>query len=188
MQTEIVIGIVAICLILVSLLPIFMHFCFDFNLLENSGGISFYLFGIRVFNAKVKFSKNQINIATRKKEKNLPIDFKDEKVRFINKLVYNLFLKIKIQKLGIMYDVGKKGDAFFPVIVCGTLNAIFYSVLGFCYTKKGVFNTDLNYKTKTDENKLMVNFQIYLLFNLLMICLVFFKTKKQIKKEKKYVG
>ena len=92
--------------LIVLVFPVFLRLDLRFNALGNSGFVGLRLFGLPVYKAQIKFSKNQL-IITSKKEKALPLDLKDEKVRFLNKFFYLLFLKIKIQKLLLHFEVGK---------------------------------------------------------------------------------
>lgn len=161
----IIIGIIAFLLFV----PIFIKLKINFNVLDNLGTVRFYVFGVRVYFVKIKFSKNQINIIGKKKEKNINLNFNDAFLRFVNQLIYQLFLKIKITQFCFNAKFGKNGDAFWPAMLCGIEEVFIYVLLGYCYTKKGVFNTNLKNNITSEKDECNLEFLIKAVFNLFMI-------------------
>ena len=168
MQIHLSLVIIFIVLFLLFV-PIFIKIKLNFNVLNNFGTFKFYVFGIRIYFVKIRFSKNQINIIGKKKEKNINLDLNDSVLQFVNKLIYQLFLKIKITKLSLVASFGKKNDAFLPAMLCGIEEVFFYALLGYCYTKKGVFNTNLNNSITAEKDECNFEFIIKAVFNLFMV-------------------
>ena len=164
---------------LVFLMPILIKVSLTFDILKNSGTINLSLFGLTIIKAEIKFGKNQISFLTSKKTKTLPIDFKDKHLQFVNKVIYNLILQIKIYQLNLFFDVEKENDAFTPTMLCGLFNSILNIFLAFVYTKKGVFNTIIKTSPTTKQNNFAFSFETLFALNLFMLIVSIFKAKQK---------
>ncbi len=176
---------VFIIILALIILPIFIGFKLYYNVLLNTLVFSFSIFGIKIINVQGKFKGAQLVIFGKNENKNFKFDPKDKHLQFFNKFIYLLFLKIKIIKLNIFCDVGKTNDAFTPCIIKSSIDIILRSLLGFAYTKKGVFNTivggDVNFK----QDKFIFNLNLCIILNLFLVLLCLVQAKIKIIKEKK---
>ena len=165
---------VFIIILALIILPIFISFKLYYNVLLNTLVFSFSIFGIKIINAQGKFKGAQLVIFGKKKDKNFKFDPQDKHLQFFNKFIYLLFLKIKITKLNIFCDVGKTNDAFTPCIIKSSIDIVLRSLLGFAYTKKGVFNTVVGGEVNFEQNKFIFSLNLCVVLNLFLVlwCLV----------------
>ena len=170
-----------IVIFVLLLLPIFVNIKLYFNVLENLGVLRVGVFGFSLIKWRIKFNKKTINILTNKKQKNIPLDFKDEKIRLLNKVFYRLFLCVAILRFELNFESGKKNDAFTPSILCGLFNSVVGALLGFCYTKKGVFCSKISSNSFSNKDKLCVFSNTSFVFNvaLILFCVISAKLKQK---------
>ena len=130
--------------------------------------------------SQAEFVNGKIIILGPKEDKT--IDTTSANVKLFNKFAYYLLLKIKITNLAIFCDVGKTNDAFLPCIIRGGFDAFVCALLSILYTKKGVFQTTLDGKLDSQNNKLALSIYIGAIFNILMIIIAFVQAKNKIKR------
>ncbi len=185
MQSEIFVYILLI-LLLVLFAPIFVQVRFYFNALQNLGAVAISVFGIKISCVQIEFDKDKINVISLKKDKQLSLDPNDQKVQFTNKLMYQLFLRIKIIKLTLFCDVGKVQDAFLPAMIKGGIDILLYTFLSYCYTKKSTFETVVGGQISSQKDELVLSAYLHVVFNVLTIILSLVRAKQKTNKEASY--
>lgn len=93
--------IVLTALILLLMITLSLRMILEYDLLENMGYIKIKLFGfITIFNSSIVLVGDQLNL-NRKRGKVIviKIDFKDEKIKYVEDILKNIFNKITIIKL-----------------------------------------------------------------------------------------
>lgn len=184
MQVEIVVLLAILIFLLIA--PIYVKIRLGFDVIKNIGEFAVYIFGIKIIKVKIRFTKNSISVITSKKQKDIPLDLKNKQVKFFNNLMYNLFLLIIVLKLRLYFEIGKNNDAFYPAMICGLINCLVGALLGYCYTKKGVFNTSVDTILVSNNDKIDFSFQLNILFNLLVVIISFVRAKIKQHKEVSY--
>lgn len=172
--------IVILIFALITLLPIFVQIRLYINALNNIGVIAISVFGIKIICHQLEISGGKINIIGKKKDRQ--IDPNSVDVKFVNKFVYYLVLKIKITNLAIFFDVSKQSDAFLPCVLRGLTQSLIGMVLGILYTKKGVFNTSVGGDVKWDRDKVVLSMYVGMVFNLAMIITALIQAKIKTKR------
>ena len=172
--------IVILIFALIMLLPIFVQIRLYINALNNIGVIAISVFGIKIICLQLEISGGKINIIGKKKDRQ--IDPNSVDVKFVNKFVYYLVLKIKITNLAIFFDVSKQSDAFLPCVLRGLTQSLIGMVLGILYTKKGVFNTSVGGDVKWDRDKVVLSMYVGMVFNLAMIITALIQAKIKTKR------
>ncbi len=185
MQSEIILFVLAILLILLFM-PIFVQLRVYFNAVKNLGVVAVSVFGIKLICVQIEFNKDKINVMSLKKDRQLSIDPSNQQVQFMNNVMYQLFLRIKIVKLAVFCDVGKQQDAFLPAMLKGGVEMLFYVLLSFCYTKKGVFDTVVGGKMSSQKDELVVSVYLHIVFNIFVITLSLVRAKQKVNKGASY--
>ncbi|MBQ7602605.1 MAG: hypothetical protein IJU58_00460 [Clostridia bacterium] len=179
MQAEIIIILILIVLLLL-ILPIFVQIRVYVNVYQNVGVVALSIFGIKILCSQAEFVNGKINILGPKKDKT--IDTTSANVRLFNKFAYYLLLKIKITRLAIFCDVGKENDAFLPCILRAGFDTFISIFLGILYTKKGIFETIVDGKLNSQNDKFTLSIYTGAIFNILMIIVAFVQAKNKLKR------
>lgn len=110
-------------IILLLIIPIKMKIRLSFNLLEKSGGLGIFLFGIKIqdliFWIRGKKIVSMKNNTAHAKE----IEFDSESMLFAQVLISQLKNKTRLKELMVVYNVGV-GDAFATSMLAGYINEV----------------------------------------------------------------
>lgn len=109
--------------IVLFLLPVFVKVRVAYNLFENNGVATIFLFGIKIISLKFLLYGFGIKIYKDNEIKNKKIDFEGEEAIFVQNLIKQIKQKIHLKSLQIYYNIGID-DAFETAMICGYINLI----------------------------------------------------------------
>ena len=98
--------IIVVFFIIILIVPIFAKLHFSYDLLNNLGTLSLYIFFIKIFVFKLKFRNKNIVIISKKGEKEIETKIAKDKLRFLEQLNSQLKQKIIVRKITIYSRIG----------------------------------------------------------------------------------
>lgn len=127
----------AITILLLNICAMYIRVGINFYLdvFGNDGFIKAYVFGIRVFKAKIHFehdsdNHNNLVIEQGKKSDKLHINSDTNDKKSIAALMKNpAFKMLLIEKVSAHFTAGKINDSFFTVALLQSMRVLFYSVM-----------------------------------------------------------
>lgn len=133
MQDLLLIVIVFFLVILIVPYKIKLHV--SYNLLDNLGALSFYIFFIKVLAYKVTIKNKNIVLISEKKEKIIEKEVSQKQMRFLEQLLIQLKQKVVVKKIYLFSRIGIK-NAMQSAILTGLFNSIFCSLLAYIKNTK----------------------------------------------------
>lgn len=122
--------IIIVLFLILFIVPIFAKLYFSFNVLDNLGAISLYIFFIKIIAYKIKYESGQIVVFTSKHEKDIEIQVSNKQLRFLKQLSVQLKQKIILKKVIIYSRIGLN-DAANSAILTGVFNSIVSCFVGY---------------------------------------------------------
>lgn len=127
---HIILPIVVVFFLALLIMPIFCKVYFTFDVINNIGVISLYVFFIKIIAYKIKRVKNQLVLYTEVKKKEIELEITNKQLRFIKQLTVQLKEKVVFKSVDIYYKIGLN-DAYYTAIWSGIFNVIVSSILGY---------------------------------------------------------
>lgn len=121
--------------LLLLIIPFSIKVYASYDLFNNLGAISIYVFFIKIFAYKVTFKNNKILLYTQKDTKQVPIQLSDKKLRFLEQIIIQLKEKIVIKNATVFTKIGLN-DAYHTALMSGTVNAIISIIFARIKNKK----------------------------------------------------
>ena len=118
---------VVVFFLIVLIFPIFIKAYASFDVINNVGTISFYIFFIKVICYKTRLGKSGIIFYNSTKENDIPIKLSKRKVRFLEQLAVQLKQKIILKNLTVYSNIGAV-DANNSAILAGLAQIIISAV------------------------------------------------------------
>ena len=110
-------------IIFLLFLPIILELKVSYNVLTNTGVISFYVFKFNVFHYMFEFKDNSISLKGVDDDKEKQLDLDDPIIDFYKALIIEVKDKLRVRFLDIYYNIGLN-DAFLSAMLCGYINSI----------------------------------------------------------------
>lgn len=108
-------------ILIILIIPIKMKVKVSFNVLEKSGGLGIFLFGIKIQDLIFWIRKNKILSMKNSKAHSKEIEFDSESMLFVQCFASQLKNKTRLSNLLLVYNLGI-GDAFYTSMLAGYLN------------------------------------------------------------------
>lgn len=141
--------IIVVFFIVLLILPIFCKLHVSYDLFNNLGAISIYVFFIKIISFKLKFEDFELVLYTQKKEKQIEAKFSEKQMRFLKQLNVQFKQKIIIRKINAYSRIGVQ-DASISAITTGLFNALTGSLLA--YIKNSKTSTQITIKSEPNYN------------------------------------
>lgn len=120
--------IIVVFFLLVLIVPIFVKFHLSYDIINNLGTLSVYIFFIRIILFKIRVKNKNIVLVTQKDQKEVETEISEKQIRFLNQLTTQLKQKLIVRKLYAYSRIGT-GDAGSSAILTGLFNSIVGCVL-----------------------------------------------------------
>ncbi len=114
-------------IIFLLFLPIILELKVTYNVLNNMGVISLYVFKFNILYYFYEIKDNEISIKDKENNKGKTIDVNSPEFVFIMKFIKEVFDKLRLRKLDIYYNIGVN-DAFLTSMTCGFVNLLCLSL------------------------------------------------------------
>ncbi len=127
----------SVCILILNLVAAYVRVGVNFYLdfFGNDGFIKLYVFGIRIFKARIHFehdenNSNNLVVEHGKKEGKIHLNNDPQDKKSVAAMLRNPAMSdILVEKISAHFTVGKTNDAFFTVGVLQTLRVLFYAFL-----------------------------------------------------------
>ena len=127
--------IIVVFFLIILIAPIIIKINISYDLLNNIGSISIYLFLIKIIEYKIKYQNMQIVIFSQKDAKDIPIQISAKKLRFIEQLSSQLKNKVIIKNAKFFSRIGVN-DAYATALLIGLVSSIIGTIIGVIKNKK----------------------------------------------------
>lgn len=150
--------IIVVFFLIMLIIPFFCKIHFSYDLLNNLGAISLYVFFIKIFAFKYKFKGKDIILISRKNRKEIETTLSKKQVRFFEQLTIQLKQKIVIRKLDVYSRIGVE-DAMGSALLSGLFTSLTSIILA--YIKNVKRSAIVGIKSEPDYNGKSLIFSIY---------------------------
>lgn len=130
--------IILVFFLVILIVPIFLKAYLCYDLINNLGVISLYVFFIKIIAYKVKFDGKKIVLFTSSNEKEIPLEISKGKMRFIEQFGLQLKEKMVLKRVDVYSNIGatqadKSALMFsaFDIILC-VVFCLIKNVKGYC--------------------------------------------------------
>lgn len=110
-------------IIFLLFLPIILELKITYNVLNNTGVISLYIFKLNLLYYFYEIKDNEISIKDKDDKKGKTLDVNSPEFVFIMTFIKEVFNKLRLRKMDIYYNIGLS-DAFLTSIACGVVNVL----------------------------------------------------------------
>lgn len=117
------------------IIPIFTNIHASFDIINNLGAISLFIFFIKIIAYKVRYQNGQIIVFSLHDSKDIPVQLSDKKLRFIEQLGVQIKNKIIVRSVTIYSRIGVR-DACNTALLTGVVSALLSSFLGYIKNTK----------------------------------------------------
>lgn len=177
--------IIVVFFLILFILPIFIKLHISYDLLNNLGTLSLYLFFIKIFALKLKFKGKNIVIITKKEQKEVETQLSDKQMRFFEQLSSQLKQKIIIRKLSAYSRIGVS-NAHYSAVLTGLFNAVVSSVLASVKNIKKSAKIGVFSEPAYNENHLIFSIYCSAMTTIFDIVYSLFMSLAIIKRSEKY--
>ena len=127
--------IIVVFFLVVILVPIAIKIHVTYDILNNLGTFSLYIFFIKIFCYKVKIKNKTIILVSSKNKKEIETELSKVQLRFLEQLNVQLKQKLIVKKIAVFSRIGVK-DAKNSALLCGFFEAIVCSILAYVKNTK----------------------------------------------------
>lgn len=127
--------VIVVFFLVLLIIPIVIKIYASYNLLDNLGVISIYIFFIKIVAYKVRYQDKQIIVFSQKNAKDIPIQISEKKLRFIEQLSSQLKDKIIIRNIMFISRIGVN-DACNTALLTGLVSSVVGTIIGLIKNKK----------------------------------------------------
>ena len=112
------------------ILPIFAKGYLSFDVLNNIGVISLYIFFIKILAYKIKRKNNRIILYTEKNKRQIEVKVSQKQIRFLKQFTVQMKQKIILKNITVFSRIGLN-DAYTTALLVGTFNTFCSCVMGY---------------------------------------------------------
>ena len=132
-------------IILILFLPVIFELKLTYNVLNNTGVISVYLYKKNLIHYIFEFDGKHISIKDKEESEEKKLDFNDPEFIFYKNLVNEVSDKLRVRYVDIYYNIGLS-DAFLTSLICGYINTFCLMLFSYIKNQKptaslGLFDT-----------------------------------------------
>ena len=179
MQTVLI---VVSALIFVFSISFLITISINYDVFNNSGKLSFYVFKIPIYWLNFTFIGEYLNFSNKKnKVIKIKIDLNDEKLIFFKDVANSLKRKIYFYKISSNILIALE-NPFIASLLCGEVNIFLCSLYSYLLIKNKDIMINKNVKIGYRHNKILLNFNFSLMVSLYDYLWSYFKAYKQQKR------
>ena len=108
-------------LILLFFLPVILELKITYNILNNTGVISIYLYKFNITYYIFEIKENEISLKGENDKTEKKLELSGPEIVFISSFVKEVLDKLRLRFMDIYYNIGLE-DSFVTSMVCGTIN------------------------------------------------------------------
>lgn len=127
---QIVWQIIVVFFLIVLILPIFSKAYVCYNVLDNNGVVSLYIFFIKIISYKIKIASGNIIFFTEKDKKQIELQVSTKQLRFLQQFSVQMKQKVIIKNITAFSKIGLN-DAYHTALAVGAFNAFCSGVIGY---------------------------------------------------------
>lgn len=162
--------VIIVFFLLILIMPIIAKIHASFDILNNMGTISLYIFFVKIFAYKVKIQNKKIVLIANNKTKEIEMELSDKQYRFLKQFNSQMKQKIVIKKINAYSRIGLS-NAGTSAILTGLFNAFIGSILA--YVKNIKKSAQICVKSEPDYNGEHLVFAIYGSFTVTILDLIY---------------
>ena len=176
--------IIVVFFLLVLVIPIFAKVHLTYDIINNLGSFSIYIFFVKIFAFRIRIKGKNLMLISYDDEKEIETKMSEKKVRFFKQLNVQIKQKMVIRKINLNARVGVN-DAALSAYCCG----VFYAIVGiiFGYIKNFKKSARLRMQCEPDYNGTCAVFAFYFSFAItifdvlyaLIVSLIIFKRSEK---------
>ena len=151
--------VIVVFFLVLFIMPIFISVHLSFDVFNNLGAISFYVYFIKFFALKLKFKNNEIIMYSENKKKEIELKVSEGQKRFLKQLTIQLKEKLIVRQCTAISRIGME-NAKSTAILTGLFSSLIGIIWGKIKTTKRSAN--LNIINNPDYNGRHLSFCIYM--------------------------
>lgn len=182
---QIVWHIVVVFFLLLLIIPIFAKAYAYYDVLNNIGVISLYVFFIRVIAYKVKINKGLIVFYTEKNRKEIEVKVSNKQLRFLKQFSVQMKEKVILKNITIYSRIGLN-DAYNTAIGVGLFDTVLSGFMGYLKNLKPSIKTRLMNYPEYNSSRLTAAAQITGFITILDVLYALLMSFIIIKRSEKY--
>ena len=162
--------IVVVFFLILLIIPFFCKVHLSYDILNNLGVLSVYVFFIKIIVLKIKLKGKDIILISEKNKKQIETKISKKQMRFLEQLNAQLKQKIIVRKISAYSRIGT-GDAMSSALISGLFTSVVSSL--FAYIKNTKKSAKLMVKTEPDYNGNSLIFSFYLSFMITIFDIIY---------------
>lgn len=156
---QIIWQIIVVFFLIVLILPIFSKIYIYYNVLDNIGVVSLYVFFIKIISYKAKITRGNIIFFTEKDKKQIELQVSTKQLRFLQQFSVQMKQKVIIKNITVFSKIGLN-DAYHTALAVGSFNALCSGVMGYIKNIKPSAKMRVCNNPEYNKVKLSFAFQI----------------------------